>query len=205
MNKKLFLLHKSTYIIYLFSYLIFVLLNNFLEKIYLLAVFEKISPHITYWAEWCRNGTYEHDWVIRQFFIFLFLKLFFVAFIFLFYKLKPTSHKGKLLLEIIIAYLLFDVLYLILTPINYFIPFDLNWYYGSQLYQLLINKLPNYPEYLVSIFWLLILLLILLNTEFKQIKLKYWFARLGGVLVSFIWGIFAMMLWDEILHGLLRR
>lgn len=207
MKQKLFdlLKGKGTYFIYLFSYLTFIILNNLLPKIYVLVVYQKFNLHFSWWAEWCRNGKYEVDWVIKEFIIFLLMKLIFVALVFWFYKRKTNSSFRKVVFEICISYLMFDVLYLLLTPICYFAGIDLNWYYGSQRYQLIINKTANFPEYIVSVFWLIILVLLAWTTEYRNLKLRYWVYRLGGVLTSLVLGCVAIMCCVVLLNYIFHR
>lgn len=177
---------KGTYLIYLFSYLIFILLNNIFDKTYRLLFYGYFDMRFRFWAVWCGNRNYEFDRVKKTFFTFLFLKLVFVVSVFLFSKLKVNLSIRKFISEICISFLLFDVLYLILTPISYYVNFDLNWYYGSQLDQLIMNEIPNFPWYVTPLFWLIILLLFVAGTEYKNLKLRFWIYRFGGLLLSFI-------------------
>jgi hypothetical protein len=172
---------KEIYFIYLFSYPTFIILNNFFSKIYGLIFYKKIDFRITFWAVWCKKWIYDFQKVVKPFLAFEVIKLVLIFLIFLVYRRQVNDIYKKNIFEFCVSFLLFDLLYLILLPINSYLDFNLNWYYGSQLYQLILD---NFSACIVPAFWGIVLMFFNFYTE-KRLGFKLWIYRLAGVFVSF--------------------
>lgn len=192
---------KEIFLIYLFSYFTFLLLNNLIVWLSRLILFGILRPHFHFFGRWCLIPI---DHALKYFFIFIFLKLVFIISIYTLDKLKTIYPYKRIIGEICISYFLFDAIYLILTPIASFLHFESNWYFFSLGDQLLISKISTIPEYALSICWLLVLFLFILKTEFKNLNLSDWILRITGVLISFIFFSIVLTSCLELSHYILR-
>lgn len=186
MNQRItkFIKGKKVYFIYLFAYPTFIFFNNVFTNIHNFILYDGVKFRLTVRAVWCKSYHFEFHKVIRQFLVFESLKLMLVLLFFMIYQKHSNITKKKNIFEICVAFLLFDLFYLILSPIH-FINDQLNWHYGSQLYQTILNNLPDFPTIIVPLFWVIVLVIFVFFTE-RIFNFKSWIYRLGGILLSFI-------------------
>lgn len=179
-----FVKDKKVYLIYLFAYPTFIFFNNIFTNIHNFIFYDGVKFIWIVRAVWCKKYKSEFHEVIRQFLVFESLKLMIILLFFMIYHKHTNFIKKKNIFEICVAFLLFDFFYLLLAPIDY-LNFNLSWHYGSQLYQTILNDLPNFPTFIVPLFWVIVLAIFVFFTE-RIFNFKSWIYRLGGVLLSFI-------------------
>ncbi|MEY4540654.1 MAG: hypothetical protein RLZZ306_2411 [Bacteroidota bacterium] len=176
-----FIKDKEVYLIYLFAYPTFFFFNNVFRNIHDFIFYDQVKFRWIVRAAWCKKYNFEFDKVIREFLVFESLKLMLILLFFMLYQKHYNVIKKKNIFEICVAFLLFDFFYLILSPIH-FINDQLNWHYGSQLYQTILNNLPDFPTIIVPLFWVIVLAIFVFFTE-RIFNFKSWIYRLGGVFI----------------------
>jgi hypothetical protein len=175
---------KVIFLIYLFSYPSFILINNIFRQIYEFIFYGKFDLRLVVRAVWCKSYHFEFQKIIVQFSFFESLKLALIMAFFIVYNQQTNIKIKKIVFEFCVAFLLFDFLYLILSPINYVSSY-LNWHYGSQLNQQILSNLDNFPSFIVPLFWVIVLVIFVYFTT-KKYNFNYWIYRIIRVLLSFI-------------------
>lgn len=160
-------INKTTLFIYLFSYPVFILLNNLIYN--LIGLSFGYHFHFYYFGKTCRFHNVDAETIIWFCSLFL-LKI--ILFYLLFRLIKSSKSKATAVLkEILLSFFLFEFAYVLasLTDLLKITPYATWCFFSNPI--LMSDKLLNFPSVIFSIIWVLILAIVL----YKNRSLHFWF------------------------------